>query len=179
MIINLRTIDHRSRHYELALEPTWWVADEDNDQIIGLDAPLETHITIYKAGDKYVLEGRVSGGLQVICDRCLDTYHLDLESVFRLFLALPLVDTEPTEIELAAEDMALDFITGDEIDVEEIIREQIYLSLPMKFLCDENCMGICPGCGVNLNKETCQCRQEAVNPAFRRLADLKDKGETT
>ena len=126
MIVDLGTIFIAPRHSDFTLEPVWWQGDGDNDQIIGLDGPLRVHISISRAGSKYVLDGRLSGRLRLRCDRCLEPFSNDLESDFRLFLSLPPSDTEESELELLEEDMSVDFIMGDEIDLNEVVREQTY-----------------------------------------------------
>ena len=90
-----------------------------------------------------------------------------------MFLSLPPSDAEKSELELSEEDMSVDFIMGDEIDLDEVVREQIYFSLPMKSLCREDCRGLCPVCGINLNKEECKCRREIGHPGFSELKKLK------
>ncbi len=173
MIIDLRTIIQGPRNFELSLQRDWWHSDKKKDQILALDAPLEVKISIYRAGDKYVLEGNLSGGLQVRCDRCLESYHQDLRAPFRVFLALPLREVDKAEVELMEEDLEFDFIRGEKIDLNEVLREQIYLSHPMKSLCRENCMGLCPICGANLNGRKCQCNREQVHPGLLKLKNLK------
>ena len=125
----------------------------ENDQILGLDSPLDVHISISKVGSKYALGGRLSGHFQIICDRCLEPYHRDLDTDFKLFLAFPPSDTDQSEVELLEEDLSVDFIAGEELDLDDVVKGQIYLSLPMKSLCRENCSGLCPTCGSNLNME--------------------------
>ncbi|MBM4294554.1 MAG: DUF177 domain-containing protein, partial [Deltaproteobacteria bacterium] len=61
------------------------------------------------------------------------------------------------EEELTAADLDVDFISGENIDLQGIVREQIILSMPLKPLCHEDCRGLCPGCGANLNREACTC----------------------
>jgi len=175
VIIDLRTILTAPRYFDFTLEPDWWQADEENDQILGLNGPLRVHISISRAGSKYVLDGRLSGRLRLRCDRCLEPFYNDLESDFRLFLTLPPSDTEKSEFELLEEDMSVDFIMGDEIDLDEVVREQIYFSLPIKSLCREDCFGLCLVCGANLNKEECKCRREMGHPGFSALKNLKSK----
>lgn len=177
MIIDLRTVPAGAKDFEFLLEKDWWRSDDEKDQVLAIDAPIEVKIRIYRSGDKYVLDGQLSGGLQVLCDRCLESYHRELRTVFRVFLALPIGETDKTEIELAEEDLEVDFIMGEEIDLDEIIREQIYLSLPMKSLCSKNCLGLCPVCGSNLNDGDCQCKRGQGHPAFLKLKRLKVEGE--
>jgi uncharacterized protein len=178
MIIDLKSVLLAPRRFEFSLEPGWWQEDQENDQIIGLDGPLKVEINIAKAGTKYVLDGHLSGRLIIRCDRCLEQYGSDLESGFRLFLAISPSGTGQSELELLEDDMGIDFLSGNEIDLEEVVRAQIYLSLPMKCLCSEDCLGLCPFCGVNLNVETCGCQSEKRHPAFLKMKNLKLKGGT-
>jgi uncharacterized protein len=175
MIIDLRTILTAPRHFDFTLEPDWWQGDEEDDQILGLDSPLTVQISISRAGSKYVLDGRLSGRLRLRCGRCLEPFCNDLKSDFRLFLSLPPSDTEKSELELFEEDMSVDFIMGGEIDLDEVVREQIYFSLPIKSLCREDCSGLCTFCGANLNKEECKCRRDLGHPGFSELKNLKLK----
>lgn len=175
MIIDLRTIPHGSRRFEFSLEQGWWHSDERDDLVIAVDTPLEVRIEISRLNDKYVLNGNLSCGLQVRCDRCLEPYHRDIKTDFQLYLTLPPPESENTEMELVDEDMAVDFIVGEEIELDDVIREQIYLSLPMKSICSEGCLGLCPRCGANLNQGKCRCSREVGHPGFSKLKDLKIK----
>jgi len=173
MIIDLRTILHGSRDFEFSIDKDWWHSNEKDDHVLAFDTPLQAKIRIYRAGDKFVLDGNLSVGLQVRCDKCLETYHRDLRSVFEIILSLPQPETGKTEVELFEEDMEVDFIKGDEMDLDEIIRGQIYLALPMKFLCREDCLGLCPTCGIDLNIGKCHCYRGQGHPGFSKLKNLK------
>jgi uncharacterized protein len=176
MIIALRSILQGSRQFDFTLEPDWWQGDEAG-QILGLEGSLKVHINISSEGDTYKLRGNLSGAIQVACDRCLEAYHSDLESDFSLCVAPAPSDPGQTEIELLEDDMSIDFIAGSEIDLCDVVREQIYLSLPIKSLCRVDCLGLCPICGVNLNKEKCKCRRKTGHPGFSTLKHFKIEGE--
>ncbi len=173
MIIDLKTLAKGPRRFSSTLEPDWWKGHDADRQLLGLDGPLSYDINLYKAGGKYVLEGRLSGGLIVQCDRCLEPFHRDLKTEFRLFLALSRPDGDEADVELVREDLFVDFITGEELELEEVIREQIYLALPMKSLCKVDCLGLCPVCGVDLNIEQCGCERRSGHPGFAKLKALK------
>ena len=177
MIVDLRTILLGSQSYQFDLGVDWWGSDERNDHILAFDDPLTIKLKISDAGNKYALNGYLSGGLQVRCDRCLAPYHEELRTVFELFLSLSLEKTDTPDIELMEEDMEVNFIGGEEINLDEIIREQVYLALPMKSLCKENCLGLCPICGSNLNEGNCPCLKEQGHPGFLKLKNLEIKGE--
>jgi uncharacterized protein len=116
------------------------------------------NVKVFRTGDKYVLDGDLEGSVRIMCDRCLEYYQRDVKTDFKLFLVQS-QDTGKAEIELLEEDMEVDFIRGEEIDVDEIIQEQLYLSIPIKSLCREECLGLCPMCGHNLNNGDCQCKR--------------------
>jgi uncharacterized protein len=177
MIIDLKSLSTESKSLQFVLETDWWTSVGEQDLILGIDTPMQVQIEIYPAGDKYVLDGALSGGIQVLCDRCLEAYHRELKTSFRVFLALPLPKNEDDDIELAEEDLDVDFVRADEIDLDEIIHEQIYLTLPMKSLCREDCLGLCPRCGANLNVIDCSCDRDQGHPAFLKLKNLRIKGD--
>ena len=177
MFINLRTISYGPRSFEFSLKKDWWRPDDKNNPILALDTPLHVKLEIHEAGDKYLLDGALFGAVQVTCDRCLETYRKDLDFEFKVLLALPLSEPDKEEVELIEEDMEVHFIQGEEVELDEIIREQIYLSLPLKFLCKENCLGLCPVCGNNLTKKNCHCNQEHGHPGFLKLKNLRIEGE--
>ena len=76
-----------------------------------------------------------------------------------------------------ASDDDVDFapFEGDEIDLGELFREQILLAIPMTPLCREECKGLCPVCGADLNAGECSCERGEIDPRWSALADLKDK----
>jgi uncharacterized protein len=171
MILSLKAIQEETEVSEV-LERDWWPAAE-SDQILGIDVPLHVRIKVAKVDDKFLLEGKVTGGVLLRCDRCLDSFHWDLASRFHLSLLSPKPGNEPMEVELLDDDMEVEFVQGEAIDLDRMIMGQIYLSLPMKSLCKEGCLGLCPACGVNLNVKRCECAPQNINPAFEKLKNLK------
>ena len=110
MIVDLRTIPEGSRRFQFVLEEDWWPSHAQKDQILAIDAPVQVNLEIYKAGDKFVLDGELYGGLQVVCDRCLEAYHRELGNEFKVYLALPLPQEGDTEMELGEKEAALDLL---------------------------------------------------------------------
>ena len=177
MIIDLRTIPQETQDFLFVLEEGWWRPEGPDDPILGMGKPLKVKIRIEKAGDKYIIDGELEGNILARCDRCLEPYNHDLKTSFHLFLAQQNPETGEAEIELLEEEMEVEFIKGEEIDLNDIVRAQIYLSLPMKSLCADDCSGLCTTCGINLNKGHCQCRREKGHPGFLKLKNLKIEGE--
>jgi uncharacterized protein len=178
MIIDLKAIPREgSKEFEFSLNKDWWQSGAKNDQVLGINSPLKVRINIYRAGGKYVLEGSLDGSLKVMCDRCLEPYHRDLKTEFRLFLAPPPSDKDKAEIELLEEDMEVGFINDEEIDLGDLIKEQLFLSLPIKSLCTTECLGLCSICGSNLNDGDCGCEKENLHPGLSKLKNIKFEGE--
>ena len=173
MIISKKDLLRRPRHFDFTIDSDWWMDRETNGQILGLDGPVNVQMTISKEESNFVVEGHLSGSVKVRCDRCLGSYSHELQPEFRLFLSSSPQDPDQNEIELCKEDMTVRFITGDEIDIDDIVMEQIYLSLPIKFLCGEGCHGLCPTCGTNLNRGRCGCQGKNGHPAFLKLKELE------
>ena len=179
MLIDLRNISEEIRKFDFSLNEDWWQTSGKytEEHVSGLDMPMSVSGHIYKAGDKYILNGRIRGGLLIKCDRCLEPFHYDVKSDFQVYLTLPILNSDKSDVELTEDDMEVEFIRGDVIDLGDIIREQIYLSMPMKGLCRENCSGLCPTCGRNLNRGRCRCRKEQGHPGFAALKNFKVKGD--
>ena len=118
----------------------------------------------------------ISGAVSLKCDRCLEAFRSDLEIPFSVFLVSPKSEQGEAEVELLDEDLEVDFIQGETIDLDATIKEQIFLSLPMKSICKEECLGLCPLCGGNLNEGPCLCSQRKTNPGFSKLESLKIEG---
>jgi uncharacterized protein len=79
------------------------------------------------------------------------------------------------EHEVPAEDLGVAFYDGDAIDLGQLVREQFYLSLPMKPLCRQDCAGLCPECGTNLNVSRCECEHRWIDPRMAALEQLLPK----
>ena len=129
-------------------------------------------ISVQRLGLDVHLSAQCTLRLQTDCAACLQTFELDVPVAFSMTLK-PRPHSEaglPEEMELSREDLEECYYSGDTIDLDEILREQIILALPMYPRCTEECRGLCPVCGVNLNQETCNCQRDDVDP---RLAVLK------
>ena len=139
-------------------------------------APVHLAFDIHKDKDKFRLVGNVETELELACSRCLEPYRFPLSAAFDLLLSagVSAVFAE-AEHEMDDDDLETSYYRDDQIDLNELLREQFYLALPMKPLCREDCRGLCPQCGTNLNTSTCGCAPTWDDP---RLAALKGLGRT-
>ncbi|MBV9398478.1 MAG: DUF177 domain-containing protein [Bryobacterales bacterium] len=121
-------------------------------------------------------EIRVKGHAKVLmeadCDRCLDPARLPLDSDFELYYR-PVSEGYGEETAIDQSEAEMGFYEGDGIELNDVLREYILLSLPMQRLCGDTCKGICPHCGQNRNHIQCQCQGEAVDDRWAALRQLK------
>lgn len=117
------------------------------------------------------LTGKLKAAVSFDCDRCLKPLTIPVEQTFDLAYVPPAGAEE--ERELGDDDLLVAFYTDQVIDVDDLVREQIELALPMSRLCSDQCRGLCPECGANLNEGPCACKPEDVDPRWAALSQLK------
>ena len=142
-------------------------------------SPVQMEIRIRWISRFVEAAGSLRTSVRLSCSRCLGDYSQLLDVAFRATYTNAIEDSDPlkeeTDIELTSEAIDLFQFHGREIDLTEAIQEQVLLSLPLKPLCREDCKGLCPRCGEDLNKGECGCRRQAVDPRLAVLAQLKLK----
>jgi len=133
----------------------------------------EVSLQAARADEKVELKGSLTAVVGFECDRCLKPLSVPIKQSFDLLYVPPLKAGE--ENELGEDDLSIGFYQGESIDVDDLVREQIELALPMSRLCDDACRGLCPECGANLNDRTCSCDEKQIDPRWAALTDLKSK----
>jgi uncharacterized protein len=116
---------------------------------------------IERGDDRSVhVRGRLSASLGLDCGRCLDTFDLALDQELDLFYLPHRPDDREEaedEVELSDRDVVVAYYRGERFDLGEALREQLFLALPMRRLCREDCRGLCLVCGRNRNQGDCGC----------------------
>jgi uncharacterized protein len=143
----------------------------------GFLSPIKTTLRAIRIGDMVEVEGHLTTVVRLICGRCLIEYSTPLESNYALTYTrlVPGLseDAEQAEVQLNAADMGLIYFQGEEINLHDGIQEQIVLAFPLNAVCKENCKGLCPICGANLNDGNCNCVPESSDSKFAVLKNLK------
>jgi uncharacterized protein len=139
-------------------------------------APLRIHLTIAREFDHIRVNGRVETSLRLDCARCLVEFRLNINSPYTIFYMRAAGLPQDEDVELAENDLISSTYEGDEIDFTSEIAEQIILEIPFKPLCREDCRGLCPNCGAELNVVECSCGRNDSNFTFSALKDLKING---
>ncbi|MDD5189812.1 MAG: DUF177 domain-containing protein [Dehalococcoidales bacterium] len=135
--------------------------------------PVKGEVTLTNIGKKILVQGKLIAKADLNCGRCLRPYQsnlpLKVEAEF-----YPSVDVV-TGFKLAEpeDDEAFKIDAQHTLDLSEAIRQYILLALPMKPLCREDCAGICPTCGKDLNQGKCECPPAVIDSRWAELLKLK------
>ena len=119
------------------------------------------------------LRGRLSTGLELPCARCLDPVKQEVAREFELLYRPLGVDAGRDEISVTDAEAEIGYYQGEGILLEDVLREQVLLALPLKVTCREDCKGLCPHCGKNLNQEQCSCTAHVEDPRWAALKEIR------
>jgi uncharacterized protein len=136
-----------------------------------LEAPVEVSVSFYRAGMELFFNGSLKARTGAVCARCAEEFDVTSDRPFRFVLSPKAVGYGDDP--LRAEDLECSLYEGDQVDLSPLIREQVLLALPTRPLCQEDCRGLCPHCGANLNRTQCGCRVETLDPRLEALRSLK------
>ena len=171
LLLNLNKIRTAHDRFEQVYQADQFEADED----LRVVAPVALAFDIFKDKQAFRLAGRVQTTLEMKCSRCLEPFMVPVDQEFDLRYQPHTVNGGEGEREIEEDDLTTAFYENDEIDLGQLTHEQFVLSLPMKPLCGDACKGLCPVCGINLNKSTCDCKPVWEDPRLAALRELKTK----
>lgn len=97
------------------------------------------------------------GDFELLCARCVEPVRTPLSGNFDLIFRPQSADAESGERAITLDETEIGYYEESGLSLEDVVREQVLLSLPSRTLCKEDCKGLCPRCGQNLNVETCNC----------------------
>lgn len=123
-------------------------------------------------GQEIEVKGRLVTELELSCARCLEPSHHLVRRSFDLYYQ-PLVESPKTdELEVPRGEEEVGFYQGEGLVLEDLAREQVLLTLPMRSLCRDDCKGLCPQCGGNRNKEACKCETHLTDARWDALKKI-------
>ncbi|MDR3793360.1 MAG: DUF177 domain-containing protein [Terracidiphilus sp.] len=121
------------------------------------------------------LRGRFAGKFEVPCARCVEPVEVPLEAEFDLIFRPTEADSEATERSITAPETEIGYYLKDSLLLEDVLREQVLLSLPVRTLCKPDCKGLCPRCGENRNSTACTCEEGPSDPRWQALSGLRGR----
>jgi len=134
-----------------------------------IEAPVTVAASYYRAGTEVFFDGELIATMHATCARCAEEFSTPTARPFHFILA-PRVLFDDADGAADADTAGYAHYDGDVIDLGPLIREEMLLGLPTRALCREDCRGLCPRCGANLNEGACRCTQP---PGDSRLAVLR------
>ena len=129
--------------------------------------PLQVEGRVYNNGQSLTLEAQVSGRMITECARCLEEVEADVEFSVHELLS--------QREEGAEEDEDIILFDGYEIELDDIIADHFLMNISGRYLCSEDCKGLCSVCGQNLNHGECSCDNEYIDPRWQALADIMNQ----
>jgi len=150
---------------QLKLDTSFDFSGEELDGVYPFTTPVQVRGEIVNRAGIVTLEASACCTMQYVCDRCAAPAEKQL--------CVPMAHTLVAELNREDDADAYIVVPDGKLDLAQLTWEDILLFLPSKLLCSDDCKGICPQCGKNLNEGTCECKKE-IDPRFAALLDLLD-----
>ncbi len=162
MLLDLRKV-FTTNSYSFPVEYKLDLTDVEYSGVFPLKQPITVVGEVANNAGVVTLSIHYSVRYEAPCDRCGEDAVNDIEVDVEHILATTVEDEENDDIIL---------VPDMELNLAELCRNDVLLHIPMKHLCKEDCKGICPKCGKNLNVEDCGCVKKEIDPRLQALADL-------
>lgn len=169
MILDLREIDNFPAHLFLEGDPSRIAPDYDGLRGV---SKVTAELDIQKSGEEYFCQGQVEAMVRLECSRCLKEFDTQVGNKTDFIVCCESLYADRSNKGLDDEDYV--FFRGSDLqaDLTDIVRQTIILAVGLKPLCAEDCRGLCPTCGVNLNEQSCSCNAEKIDPRWEGLKRL-------
>ena len=136
---------------------------------------VEEHHGKHKVVQDIRVKGKLDTRLEVLCARCLEPVVHPIVRSFDLLYRPLGIDSGHEELSVTDAEAEIGYYEGGSLLLEDALREQVLLALPLKTLCREDCKGLCPHCGKNMNEIECGCVDEVEDPRWSALKEIRDK----
>ncbi|SPE41676.1 conserved hypothetical protein [Candidatus Sulfopaludibacter sp. SbA3] len=173
MFLSVKEMELRKVRFDEALQPGQIdFSGEEIEQSSPLKAAGVAELLPGSDGEVRI-QGRYAVEMTADCDRCLGTARFPLNAGFDLYYRPVSVIAKEEEVGIDEGEAEIGFYEGGGLELEDILREQVLLALPMQRVCSEGCQGICPVCGRNRNEARCDCRVESTSDRWEALRKLE------
>jgi uncharacterized protein len=183
MLITVLDLEREPLDYDVSLQPGELDFINEVTQLDPLATEgradlLEEHRGPREIVQDIRLRGSYRGRFSVPCARCIDPVEHTLAGEYDLIFRPIGVDAEVTEHSIGASETEIGYYENGGLMLEDVLREQVLLSLPARTLCREDCKGLCPRCGGNQNTEPCSCVAAPADPRWSALSELSSRMKT-
>jgi len=182
MFIKIKDLELRKIVFDEQIQPGIIDLGADIQQKTPLHSAGRAELIRENRGGKVVVDdirivGNLSAQMEFRCARCLDPVKHDLKETFDLVYRPLGVDAGRDEVSISRAETEIGYYQGEGLLLEDVLKEQILLALPVKQVCSTECKGLCPQCGRNLNAEQCDCVTTMPDPRWSALEDIRKKLE--
>jgi len=172
MFLSVKEMELRKIRFDETFEPGQIdFSGEHLEQASPLHAAGSAELLANTEGELRI-RGRYTVEMAAGCDRCLGHVRFPMDAGFDLFYRPMVFIAREEEVEIDEGEAEIGFYENGGIELEEILREQVLLGLPMQRVCRDGCKGICPVCGANRNETECHCRRESHDDRWEALRRL-------
>lgn len=172
MFFSVKELEVRKLHFDVAIPPAEIeFFDPKLRQAGPLAASGKVELLAHTLGEIRV-RGHLKVRMEADCDRCLEPAQFPIDSDFDLFYRPTVKRSAHEEVAIDEGETEIGFYEGGGLELNDILREYVLLSLPMQRICSEACKGICPSCGQNRNLVECGCRPKPVDDRWSALKNL-------
>ena len=173
-LVLLHTIPPSGRTFVLDDQSIWAVPLAEFSMPCTILEPLRAEFLVLVQDDGVLIRGSVKGKVALQCNRCAEEAVVSIDQTVDTYEPFPTNDGGEDELGVDREVLHLAPLgQGIEMNLGALAWEEFLLALPMKPLCDPNCKGLCPKCGVNRNTASCSCENDAMDPRLAILRGLK------
>lgn len=144
-----------------------------DDPEVRLVEPAEVSGRIRREGTEVALRGQLQAKLEVVCGRCLQPVELPISAAFSERFVRDVSWAAEEQHELQPEDLDISVFDGEALELDDLVREELLLAVPVNVLCRDDCKGLCPSCGIDRNLKKCQCEIEEVDSRWQKLKELQ------
>ena len=182
MFISLQVLEQREINFGEEYPPETIDLGPDMRQSAPLLTSGRATLIEERNGNKGVIQdirvqGELATSVETACARCLEPVTREVARQLELLYRPQGVDAGREEISVTQAEAEIGYYVGEGVELADILREQILLEVPMKVVCREDCKGLCPSCGHNLNQGACHCPPPVADPRWQALKGLREKLE--
>ena len=138
----------------------------------GVRAQAQTLVKVEFAEFGITIDVGIKAEIELVCSRCIETFVKNVDYDHNIIISLADNSWEIDDETLA---MGIINVADNTIDIQELVRQLLVENQEMRPLCSEECQGLCPVCGINLNSENCECDDNYKDPRWSKLRDIKIK----
>jgi uncharacterized protein len=180
MLIRIKDLQLQRLEFNEAFQPGAIDLGSETKQVAPLQASGKAELIEENRGHKEILDdirlvGKLATEVESACARCLEPVRVPVEREFELLYRPQGADKTKDEAAVSKGETEISYYAGDGLLLEDVLREQVLLALPFRVLCQENCKGLCPTCGRNLNSGECNCEEALPDLRWNALGELRDK----